>query len=295
MEYPVAEVQEFEYILQNVAMDKEGNADDKDAEGGGDVYNSVTVTKKTHTVADLKDICKALSLNTGGNKAAIFMRIRDCGSTLIVPIDAESFVFKKIRGGEADLSLPRWVILNPEPAPDIPGIDMLRGAEMGFYGPTNVKGVEGAPKHQYCCSEEEKVRRPEFASKKNPDRPTLEKGHISEATRKLLPDEIRDCRPNTQISQKFVQRCIADTTNAQAAAKGAGFGGTVYTDYEPFDLEEVNKMIGLLFLNGLAPRPMFTMWFEHHNIFGNEFIVKAMNKQMGGERAIRGVRRWKHF
>ena len=49
-----------------------------------------------------------------------------------MPIDAESFVFKKIRGGEADLSLPRWVILNPEPAPDIPGIDMLRGAEMGF-------------------------------------------------------------------------------------------------------------------------------------------------------------------
>ena len=49
-----------------------------------------------------------------------------------MPIDAESFVFKKIRGGEADLSLLRWVILNPEPAPDIPGIDMLRGAEMGF-------------------------------------------------------------------------------------------------------------------------------------------------------------------
>ena len=299
MEDPVAEVQEFEYILENVAMDEEGNADDEDAEGGGDVYDSITVTKKTHTVADLKDICKALSLNTGGNKATIFMRIRDCGSTLIVPIDAESFVFKKIRGGEADLSLPRWVILNPEPAPDIPGIDMLRGAEMGFNGPTNVEGVEGAPKHQYCCSEEEKVRRPEFASKKNPDRPTSEKGHISEAARKLLPDEIRDCRPkdffDTQMLQKFVQRCITDTTNARAAAEGAGFGGTVYTDYEPFDLEEVNKMIGLLFLNGLAPRPMFTMWFEHHNIFGNEFIAKAMNKQMGGERAIGGVRCWKHF
>jgi hypothetical protein len=169
MEDPVAEVQEFEYILENIAME-EGNADDKGAEGGGDdVYDSVTVTKKTHTVADLKDICKALSLNTGSNKAAVFMRIRDCGSSLIVPIDAESFVFKKIRGGEADLSLPRWVSLNPEPAPDIPGIDMLRGAEMGFYGPTNVEGVEGAPKHQYCCSEEKKVRRPEFASK-NPDR-----------------------------------------------------------------------------------------------------------------------------
>jgi hypothetical protein len=45
-------------------------------------------------------------------------------------------------------------------------------------------------------------------------------------------------------------------------------------------------MIGLHFLNGLAPQPMFTMWFKHHNIFGNKFIAKAMDKQMGGERAI---------
>ena len=85
------------------------------------------------------------------------------------------------------------MILNSEPAPDIPGIDMLRGAEMGFYGPTNVENVAGAPKHQYCCSEEEKVRRPEFSSK-NPDHPMSEKGHISDAARKLLPNEIRDCR-----------------------------------------------------------------------------------------------------
>ncbi len=40
------EVQEFEYILENVALDEEGNADDEDAEGGGDVYDSFTVTKK---------------------------------------------------------------------------------------------------------------------------------------------------------------------------------------------------------------------------------------------------------
>ena len=190
MEDPVDEVQEFEYLLEE---EEEGNAD-TDVEGGGDVYDSVTVSKKTHTVTDLKDICKFLDLSTGGNKDALFKRIWDCGSILIVTIDADSVVFKKIQGGEADLSLPRWVILNPEPAPDIPGIDMLRGAERGFYGPTNVEGVEGAPKYQYCCSEEEKVRRPEFASKTH-DNPTVEKGHVSKAARKLLPDEICDCRP----------------------------------------------------------------------------------------------------
>jgi hypothetical protein len=41
MEDPVVEVQEFEYILENIAMDKEeGNADN--AEGGVYVYNSLT-------------------------------------------------------------------------------------------------------------------------------------------------------------------------------------------------------------------------------------------------------------
>ncbi len=93
MEDPVAEVQEFEYILENAAMDEEeGNADEVD------VYDSVTVTKKTHTVADLKVICNALNVSTSGNKAALFMQIRDCGSPLVVQIDAESFVFKQIRG-----------------------------------------------------------------------------------------------------------------------------------------------------------------------------------------------------
>jgi len=237
LEDPVMEVQEFEYIHENIAMDEvEGNADN--TEGGVDVYNSATVTKKTHTVVDLKDMCKALNLNTGSNKAAVFTWIRDCGRPLIVPIDAESFVFKQIKGEEVDLSLPRWVILNPEPAPDIPGNDMLRGAEMGFYGPTNVENVAGAPKYQYCCSEEETVRRPEFALN-NPDQPTSNKGHISDAARKLLPNEISDCRPkdffDTQILPKFVQMCIVDTANAQAAAKCAVFGGTIYTNYEPFN------------------------------------------------------------
>ena len=70
MEDPVAEVQEFEHILENVAMEEEeGNADEVV------VYDSVKVTKKTHTVADLKVICNALNVSTSGNKAALFLRI----------------------------------------------------------------------------------------------------------------------------------------------------------------------------------------------------------------------------
>ena len=46
MDDPVDEVQEFEYLLEQ----EEGNADEDAEEGGGDVYNSITVTKKTHTI-----------------------------------------------------------------------------------------------------------------------------------------------------------------------------------------------------------------------------------------------------
>jgi hypothetical protein len=38
--------------------------------------------KKTHTIADLKVICNALNVSTSGNKAALFMRIRDCSLLL---------------------------------------------------------------------------------------------------------------------------------------------------------------------------------------------------------------------
>jgi hypothetical protein len=110
---------------------------------------------------------------------------------------------------------------------------MLCGAKEGFFGPMNQENKEEAPKYQYFCREEEKICRPEFVSK-TPNLPVSEKGHISPAARKLLPDEIRDCRPkhffDTQISPEFIKRCMVDTINAQAAAEGAGFGGTIYKD-----------------------------------------------------------------
>jgi hypothetical protein len=170
---------------------------------------------------------------------------------------------------------------------------MLRGAQEGFFGPTNQENAVGASKSQYCCREEDKIRRPEFASK-SPDLAVSEKGGISPAARKLLPEEIRDCRPknffDTQISPEFVKRCMVDTTNTHAAAEGVGFGGTQYDDWEPFNLAEMNKIMGLLFVNGLSPRPRIKMWFEPHPIFGNTFIAGAMHKpRTGGRRALHGM------
>ena len=85
-------------------------------------------------------------------------------------------------------------------------------------------------------------------------------------------------------------------TNAWAEAEGAGFGGTVYQDFEPFDQAEIYRMIGLLFMTGLSPCPRIDMWFEPHLIFGNDFIARAMDKQLPrGQCLIRGIWRWRHF
>jgi hypothetical protein len=62
-------------------------------------------------------------------------------------------------------------------------------------------------------------------------------------------------------STEFVQKCIVNTTIAGAAAEGAGYRGTMYMDFKPFDLAEVYEMIGLLFMNGFAPQLLFEMWF----------------------------------
>ena len=108
---PVEEVTELDYLLENVEGE-EGNADGAGV-GWRAMYESVLVNKKT-TNADLKDICKALGLNSTGNKPVLFARIRDSGNELIDRIDDELFTYKK-KQGEEDASLPRWVILNSEP------------------------------------------------------------------------------------------------------------------------------------------------------------------------------------
>ena len=42
-------------------------------------------------------------------------------------------------------------------------------------------------------------------------------------------------------------------TNLWAYSSGADSGE--YKDFLPFDLAELNKMMGVLFANGLAPKP----------------------------------------
>jgi hypothetical protein len=158
------------------------------------------------------------------------LAIRPCSSSgfgtrgkgFIEQIDDESFIDKK-NTGDVDLSLLQGVILNPEHAPTVKGIGMRHNTKEGLFRPTNQENAKGAPKFQCCCREEDKICRPEFASKAE-NRPVLDKGRLSSVARKLLPKEVRNCRPkdffDTQILPGFVKRCIVNTSNARAAAEG---------------------------------------------------------------------------
>jgi hypothetical protein len=246
-------------------------------------YESVNVTMKW-TSNELKDVARALKLPVSGNKGPIFNRIRDCGHKLITKTDDTSFVYKRNTLAE-DKQRPKWVLLTPNEAPPIEGIDMGTGAQRGFFGPTNKENATGATEHNYLTHEDEKIVRPTFSyppkrkssstvpnttntsdGTRSDTTPTpSERGGPSKAAKKLIPN-LRYARPkdffDTQITPEFIKKVIVPCTNGRAAADGAGFGGSMYNDYVPFDHVEINKMIGLLFANGVSLKPTMKLWFK---------------------------------
>jgi hypothetical protein len=71
LEDPVDEIQQFRYLVKNVEVE-EGKADNNDEK---EVFDLITVKIKTYAAPELKNVCRALSLSTSGNKAAIFTQI----------------------------------------------------------------------------------------------------------------------------------------------------------------------------------------------------------------------------
>jgi hypothetical protein len=92
---------------------------------------------------------------------------------------------------------------------------------------------------------------------------------------------------------------LVRATNSRAVADGAGTG--TYADFVPFDLPELNKFVGLIFANGLTPKPhQFEYWFqgqEREPLFGNDKFARAMDKHVGHRKRhwVSSLRRWKHF
>jgi len=59
------------------------------------------------------------------------------------------------------------------------------------------------------------------------------------------------------------------------------------------------RFIGVLFANGLSPKPRIDYWFEMaqaYPLFGNDLISRLTTKEvMVTGKRIRGIRRWRHF
>jgi hypothetical protein len=119
--------------------------------------------------------------------------------------------------------------------------------------------------------------------------------------------DIKFARPKDffdhQISPKYISN-VTQGTKYRASAEGVGIGVSGYEkkefgDYVPFDDDEIYKFIGLIFANGLNPRPFFETWFTRATssrpLMGNNLLSGGvMDKIVHGVR-VSGICRWRHL
>ena len=308
------EVAEMDLIMEEIeaaAENSGGNAEAAPAPPQVE-YETVTVTNtKKFNLNFLKAIAEKLNISKSGKKDDLFERIRTCGSDYITqnPDNTRAFDYRREvevqQAGSAaqveviDPNLPRWIILNPEIPEPISGINMGTGAQQNFFAPTNKDNVVGAVRHNFITREGEAITRPTFTPA-DASQPPHVNGFPSKEAKSAIGD-ILDARPidffNLIIPRKFIEKVMVPCTNQKAASEGAGQGGSLYPDYVQFDVDEMYRFIGLLFANGVAPKPDMTMWFERTSkepLFGNDMIAPLMDKILKHGK-VPGVRRWKHF
>ena len=300
---PVNEVLEWTTLTDDLEM---GNADDEVAALPAEVVETRNIVLQKTNVKTLKSIALRFSMSHHGNKRALFDRIRD--SPHATKVSADEFQYR--HSTAAGERVPTWIILDGEEVPAVAGIDMNTGSEKGFFGPTNKENATGGKRTNFLTWAP--VERPQFGPKKPPkkrkeseddsSRPpeaVREDGHPSNTCRKLLPP-LSKARPkdffDTQITPRFVEWAVT-ATNLRAYANGAGSGQ--YTDYVPFDVAEMYKMFGVLFTNGLSPKPQFEYWFcseDREPLLGSNLISHALRKRNSATgKTIKAARRWMHF
>lgn len=299
----IAEIHEWELNAEAAMADDGEQTSNLPPDEEVETQYEITTYTKKNTNAELREVAKVLLLPSGGTKDVLFTRIRDCDKPdMVTKIDAESFQVKKVVDAAASSTLPVWVLLTPEVAPTVSGVDMRTGAQPGFHAPTNTNNIAGAVLHNYLTSPDESIKRPAFRPKATSSAPINENGHPSlYAMEKLgLPENWNSVRPkdffDLIIRPEFIEKVVVPCTNGRASSEGAGV--ICYDDYVSFDVDEINRFIGVMFANGLTPKPDFTMWFDStqkHPLFGNDLIAPAMNKPLRWGGFIPGVRRWKHF
>jgi hypothetical protein len=308
---PMKEIHEFILIAgRGVDGEEEGNADGATKVNPTTTaveYETRRVVLQTTNVKMLKAIAVMVNVSNQGKKQLLFNRIRNSSAVTKVSKDEFEYCHASVVGAK----VPTWIILTPEAVPSVDGIDMGTGAQKGFFGPTNKENAVGGTRANFLTSEH--VERPMFERKKpkkrrkadddanDPNNPpaTREDGHPSDACRKQLPPLSR-ARPkdffDTQLTPAFFDWAVM-ATNLRAYTSGAGSGE--YTDFIAFDHIKVYKMIGVLFTNGLTPKPQFDNWFcseDKEPLLGSNLISNALRrKNLATGKTIKAARRWKHF
>jgi hypothetical protein len=258
----------------------------------------------TTNVKTLKAIAIMFKLSMHGKKQLLFNRIRDSSEVMKVSDDEFEYCHALVVGAK----VPTWVILTPEVVPPVDGINMGTCTSIGFFGPTNKENAVGGKRSIFLTSEP--VERPKFEPKKPKKRKvignsdankdttppaTQDDGHPSDTCWKQLPP-LSKARPkdffDTQLTPVFMDWAVT-ATNLRAYASGAGSGK--YTDFIPFNHPELYKMIGVLFANGLTPKPQFDYWFcseDKEPLLGSNLISNALHwKNAATGKTVKAARR----
>ena len=294
------ETNEWEFLA-------EGNADNPPDElRATPKFEKLRISYQKTTGKALIEIATKLNIAHAGSKRKLFDRIRDsAGNGRIDKVvdDNNSFDYhREIVKGE---KVPTWLLLRPEPVPPIDGVDMATGAQSGFFGPTNKENAVGGVRQNFLTDSCDRIQRPEFAPKtkggKKIPHEARDFGGPSPAAQKRI-GSMKCARPkdffDLQITPAFIS-WMTLATNRRATADGAGSGTGEFSDFVPFDDAEVYRFIGVLFANGLSPKPRVDYWFETAESFppfGNNLVSKVMTKTVSvSGKIIWGIRRWRHF
>jgi hypothetical protein len=291
------ETNEWEFLA-------EGNADElPDQPTPPPKFEKLRIFYQKTTGKALIEFATKLNIAQSGSKRKLFDRICNSGNGRIDKVDDDSFDYhREIVKGE---KVPTWLLLCPEPIPHIPGIDMATGAQSGFFGPRNKENAVGRLRQNFLTDSGDRIERPKFAPKtkggKKKPNDVRDFGGPSPAAQKRI-GPMKCARPkdffDLQITPAFIS-WMALATNRRATADGAGSGTGEFSDFVPFDDAKMYHFLGVLFANGLSPKPRVDYWFEtaeRFPLFGNNLVSRVMTKTVSvSGKNIWGIRRWRHF
>jgi hypothetical protein len=151
--------------------------------------------------------------------------------------------------------------LKGKPVVPVDGIDMTTGATFGFYGPTNKENAMGAVRHDFLVGDTAIKSRDLEPKVFGPDPPPArDDGHALFAAKQLIGD-VWLARPKDFFDLQLKPELLdffTNVTNLWVASDGPGSGKGAFYDIVPFDVTEIYKLIDVLFVNGLTPKP----WIE---------------------------------